>query len=325
MPVAIAGLAVVIVAVVALILLYAYYQLLHPLMQGIASRGGPLGGAIGTVIDAILSYAYHTAFGWARQAVYGIIALIIAPVLWIEQHVWMVIDVFRSITAAIAWTQTYLIPSTAADILSTVRGWVTQATDYAASLTRGLAAWTASQLTALQHDLTAGLAAESAYIQSTTGALAGDLAAGLAAESAYAQHLAAEGVAYTQAAVADLGITVTGDLTRVTSWVQSQVTALDAYIALTGAQTLALTLDAVGTVEGDLGRLKAECTDNLCANLGPLASAISAFEGAAGITALIAFIGAAVGDPRGTGDVMAEVIAPVAIGAADLLRAVIGA
>jgi hypothetical protein len=145
-----------------------------------------------------------------------------------------------------------------------------------------------------------------------------------AAEARYAQTLYTDAITYTQTLVTQAETTLATDIRGVIDWTGAQVTALDAAIGAMGTRVIALTLDAVQTVESDLEDLKSECTDNLCSGLSDLASLLNALTGDLGLAALFALAGQFAADPRRAAADVHTSLGPVAADAAGVVRTLIG-
>lgn len=346
MPVVLAPLAAIIVGLVALILLYAFYQLFHPLLQGLGSAGGTVGSLIARVADHILTAAYQWAFGWARSAVWQVISFILAPVFWVERHIDAIINTIQMMQFTISWLANQIMPARIAAALNTARGWFNQANTYTQQLVGNLSNWTRAQLASLTSYVTAGLAAdaryslqlfdaaekytassiaaESAYVQGALSNLTAFTVKGLADDATYALHLYGQSISYTQALVGSQISAIDTDLGNITSWVTGEVGTLSSAIALAQTQSFAFTKSLVGTVEADLGRLKTECTDNLCSGLSDLASLFNALSGETGLAALFALAGEFAHDPRAAAADVESTLGTVARDAAGAVRTLIG-
>lgn len=346
MPVVLAPLAAIAIAIVAILLIYAFYQLFSPLLQGLGQAGGTVGGFIFRLAEHILTLGYQAAMGWAKSALHAVLGFVLSPVFWIERHIAELINTLGSLTAAVHWIESYYVPNALNSLAGTVRGWVTGAETYAASLVSSLASWARAQFAALYQYVAAGLAqdaayslslfdaaekyiqasitAETAYVQGALSALETYTAAGLAQDAAYAEHLAAAGLAYTQQAVNSAVIAIDTDLTNITSWVTQETGALAASIALAQTQAFAYARSLTAVVEADLGKLKSDCTDNLCSGLGDLATLFNALTGDLGLAALFGLAAEMAHDPKGTATVVESTLGPVARDAAGAVRSLIG-
>lgn len=299
MPLVVAPLAAVILALVALLLIYAFYQIFHPLLQGLGQAGGTVGGFLARAADAVLSDAYSFAMSWAHRAVHDIVGFILAPVYWVEQHIRALTDTLAAVMFVQQWTNSVFVPRQITGALGIANGWVHQAEQLASS---EFAAADSYALT-LYHDAidftSAGLARVTGYAQTLYQDSVGFTEAQIAATDRYALSLYHDAVTFTQSAVAGAEAYTTASLTGVENWVTGQVTALDRYIATVLPAAYAYTNTAVATVEADLTRLKVDCTDNLCTNLGSLANLFNALSGAVSATLFIEMIGEVMRDPHG--------------------------
>lgn len=346
MPVALAPLVPIVVALVAVILLYAFYQLFHPILDGLANNVPTVGGLIARALDAALVWAYQTVLGWVRGAIRPIISFILAPVFWVEQHIAEITNTLNALMLAQAYGFHQLLPREIGAALNEAHGWVVGAENYTTQAVGQLRGWTQQELTALQRYTTAGLAADAQYATSLFHAAEQYTAQGLAAESAYVQqaigsleafteHGLAQGIAYTQQLVGEANKfteslvgsavgTIDTDLGNITHWVQGQVGSLATAIAASQAVSIAFAKAEVGTVEADLGRLKAECTDNLCSGLGGLGSLFNALAGGLGIAGLIALAAEFAKDPHGAAATVENVFGATAREAANIMRDAVG-
>lgn len=347
MPLAVAALPVLIVAIVAMIILWGLAMLLKAVFQSLANHVPVIGGAISRSIGAMIDTAIQIGSAGARAVIADAVGFILAPVYWIEHHIASVLNFFSNIVAAIRYITTTLIPDEVAalekDISTAYHNAViyTQAVENALvkDLTRDVAAldtlittaesalerYAQSLFAAAEAYTAAAITATDHFIITTATELESEIAQVAAAESAYARALYTDAITYTQTLVTAAETTLATDVTHVVDWTQTQVTALDAAIAAMGTQVIALTLDAVGTVEADLRNLKSECTDNLCSGLSGLADLFNSLVDTAAIAALAGYAAWMGTEPRAAGHATADVLAPVATAAAGAARDVIGA
>lgn len=346
MPLALAPLGALVVAIVAVLLLYAFYQLFHPILEGIANAGGIIGSTLASVLDGILSWAYGYASRWARIAVHDVLGFILAPVFWIEHHIEALTSALRMTQFALSWGLNTVLPSRISAALSLAHTWDVGVEGYAATLVSNLGAWTRAQFASTDAYIasglaadasyaaglfrsaedytTAGLAAESAYIASGLKALESFTTAGLAADASYAQSLFTAGIHYTTTAVVGLTDAIDKDLSSITSLIGNVQLSLATSIALAQSSAIAFADARVATVEGELGRLERECTDNLCSGLGDLASLFNGLLGDLGLAGLFALAGQFASDPKGTARAVDQVFTPIARDAMSALRGTIG-
>jgi hypothetical protein len=330
-PVALAPLVPIVIALVAVILLYAFYQLFHPILSGLANNVPTVGGLIARALDAAISWAYQTVLGWVRSAIRPIISFILAPVFWVEQHINALTNALNGVMLAQAYGFNILMPRAIGAALNEAHGWVLGAENYTTQAVGQLRGWTAAELSALQRYTEQGLAADASYAASLFHAAEQYTAAGLAAQSSYVQsaisslenfteHGLAQGIAYTQQLV---GQAEKYTESLVGSAVQGEVGSLATAIATSQAFSIAFARAEVGTVEADLGRLKTECTDNLCSGLGDLASLLNALSGDLGLAGLFALAAEFARDPRGAAADVEGAFGPVARAASDSIRSLI--
>jgi hypothetical protein len=345
MPVVLAPLVPIVIALVAVILLYAFYQLFHPILAGLANNVPTVGGLIARALDAAISWAYQTVLGWVRGAIRPIISFILAPVFWIEQHISEITNTLNAVMLVQAYGFNQLLPRAIGGALNEAHGWVVGAENYTTQAVGQLRTWTAGELTSLQRYTEQGLAADAAYAASLFHAAEQYTQAGLAAQNsyvqsaisgleAYTQHGLEAGLAYTRQLVGDaenytrslVGSAVGAidtDLGNITRWAQGEFGSLATAIAASQAFSIAFARAAAGTVEADLGRLKTECTDNLCSGLGDLASLFNALTGDLGLAGLFALAGEFARDPKGAAADVEGVFGPVARAASDSIRSLI--
>lgn len=321
MPLVVAPLAAIVVAIVAVILLYAFYQLFHPVLEGIANAGGIIGSTLASVIDGILSWAYGYASRWAKVALHDVLGFILAPVFWIEHHIEALANAINILRFVVSWSMNTLLPLKINQALALAHTWDVGVENYSIALVGNLSAWTRSQFastdayiaaglaadanyaaglfkTAEQYT-TAGLAAESAYIASGLKALESFTTAGLASEGAYAQQLFSSAISYTTAAVGGLTAGIERDLSAITSLIGNAQLSLATSIALAQSRSIAYTDARVGEVEGELGRWADGCLKSMCGGLGDLAKLFNAINDGWQIAGIIALISEVLHDPHG--------------------------
>ena len=347
MPIAVAALPAIILALVGMVILWGLALLLKSVLQALAHHipgvGGALAGAIGSVIDEAITLGTAAASSVLHDAV----GIILAPVYWVERHITGVINLFHSIISSISYITRSLIPSVIASLETAITTAYHNAIGYVQATAHLIYATLTYDITVLEHAMTAAdtmiehyaealataaenyttaaIAAESAYVRQIAGALETEITTVAGAESAYARALYTDSITYAQSLVTAAETALATDLTHVVDWTQTQVTALDAAIAAMGTQVIALTVDAVGTVEADLRNLKTECTDNLCSGLSGLAHLFNSLVDTAAIAALVGYAAWMGTEPRAAGHATADVLAPIAGAAAGAARDVIGA
>lgn len=346
MPLAVAALPVIILAIVAMIVLWGLALLLKSVLQSMANHipviGGPIARSIGSIIDDAISLGQIGA----RAVVSDAVGFILSPVYWIERHIVSVINFFTNLVDAIGYITRTLIPNEVSALEKQILTAYNDATHYAAQLGDAILADLAHEITAVQDEITAvetavehyaqalvaaaeayttaAITAETKFVESTAAALASEITQVATAEAAYAQTLYTDAITYTQTLVTAAETTLATDITNVTAWTQTQVTALDAAIAAMGTAVIATTLDAVITVEDDLGKLKSECTDNLCSGLSDLASLFNDLQGDLGLAALFTLAAQFAADPRRAAADVQSTLGTVAQDAAGAVRTLIG-
>jgi hypothetical protein len=343
MPLVIAPLAAVVVAIVAVLLIYAFYQLFHPLLEGIANAGGIIGSTLASVIDGILSWAYGYAVRWGKVVLHDVLGLILAPVFWIEHHIEALTNAINILRFVVNWSMNSLLPLKIGQALALAHTWDVGVEGYAASLVNNLTNWTRAQFASTDAYIaaglaadanyaaglfrsaeaytTAGLAAESAYMAAGLKALENFTAAGLAADGAYAQSLFTSAINYTTTAVGGLTAGIEKDLSAITAVIGNAELSLATSIALAQSRAIAYTDARVGEVEGELGRWADDCLKSMCGGLGDLAKLFNALNDGFTIAAIIALISEVLADPHG---VAAGIKDAVVTPAADVLSSVIG-
>jgi hypothetical protein len=346
MPLVVAALPALVLALVGMIILWGLALLLKSVLQAMANHvpiiGGPLSHAIGTIIDEAISLGYDAAAGVLHDA----LGLLLAPVYWIERHVASVINFFIALTTTIRYIVRTLIPDATAALGAQILAAYHNAIAYTqtvihlvyaalaydvnaltqslAATARAIEAYALTLATEAQDYTTAAINAETAYVRATAGALGSEIQAVAGAESAYATALYHDAITYSQTLVHGAETTLTTEIGNVVAWAGQENTALAAAIAAMGTQVIAVTLDAVQTVEADLSDLKSECTDNLCSGLSDLADLLNALQGGLGLAALFALAAQFAGDPRGAAEEVRGALGTIANDAAGAVRTLIG-
>lgn len=346
MPLAVAALPVIIVAIVAMIILWGLAMLLRATFQSLANHVPVIGGTISRSIGAMIDNAIQLGSIAARAVVADAVGFILSPVYWIERHIVTVINFLTSLVDAIRYITTRLIPDEVAALETDIAATYHDATAYARALAQqiettlaadvaqlaGQIAAAESALAAYAQALTAGaeaytaaaIDAETHFVLGTAASLAAEITQAAGAESAYARALYTDAITYTQTLVTTAEAGLAADISGTLEWTRTQVTALDAAIAAMGAGVIALTADAVATIESDIDSLKTECTDNLCSGLSDLATLFNGLQGELGLAALFALAAEFAADPhRAAADVRAT-LGPLAADAAGAVRTLIG-
>ena len=346
MPLAIAPVAALVVAIVAVLLVYAFYQLFHPILEGLAQAGGIIGSTLANVMDRILTWAYTYAMKWAKTALHDVLGFILAPVFWFEHHIEALAQAINVVRMVLNWGLNTLLPRQISQALALAHSWDTGVENYAATLVGNLGAWTRAEFTSTDAYIasglaadaqyaaglfksaedytTAGLAAESAYIASGLKALESFTAAGLAAQGAYTQQLFTGAIHYTTTAVGNLAAGIERDLTGITSLIGNAELSLATSIALAQSNAIAYTDTRVGALEGELGKLEDDCLKSVCGGLGDLAKLFEGLMGDLGLAGLFALAAEFASDPRGAAGAVNDVFGPIAQEAMSGIRSTIG-
>jgi hypothetical protein len=346
MPLAVAALPALILAVVGMIILWGLALLLKSVLQSLANHVPLIGGALSGAVGAIIDQAVELGASAARAVVSDAVGFLLAPVYWIERHIASVINFFTGIISAIGYLTRTLIPDEVATLESDILTSYHDAVKYTQSVASLIYATLAYDVAALERAITAAesaalryaqqlaaaaeaytaaaIAAETRFVQASISAVENEIAQVATAEARYAQTLYTDAITYTQTLVTQAETTLATDIRGVIDWTGAQVTALDAAIGAMGTRVIALTLDAVQTVESDLEDLKSECTDNLCSGLSDLASLLNALTGDLGLAALFALAGQFAADPRRAAADVHTSLGPVAADAAGVVRTLIG-
>lgn len=346
MPLAVAALPVIVVAIVAMIVLWGLALLLKSVFQSLANHVPVIGGSISRSIGALIDTAVTLGADAARAVVADAVGFILAPVYWVERHITSTINFFINLVDAIKYITGTLIPGEVAALEKAITVAYQDAVGYARQLGDAILTDLAHDVAALQTEITAAeiavehyaqalftaaeaytaaaITAETRYVQSVAASLEAEIARVAVADAQYAQALYTDAVGYAQSLVTAAETTLAGGITDVIDYTNAQVTALDTAIAAMGTQVIALTLDAVATVETDLADLKSECTDNLCSGLSDLASLFNDLQGDLGLAALFVLAAEFAADPRKAAADVQSTLGTVANGAAGAVRDLIG-
>jgi len=346
MPLAVAALPVIIVAIVAMIVLWGLALLFKSLLQSMANHIPVIGGPIARSIGALIDTAVTLGADAARAVVADAVGFILAPVYWIERHITSVINFFTNLVDAIRYITGTLIPGEVAALEKQITTAYNDAVHYAQALGNAILVDLAHDVAALQQEITAAetalehyaqalvasaeaytaaaIAAETSFVQATAAGLQSEITQVAAAEASYAQTLYTDATGYAQSLVTQAETTLAADLTDVIDYVNAADVTLAAAITAMGTQVIALTLDAVATVESDLSDLKTECTDNLCSGLSDLASLFNDLQGDLGLAALFVLAAEFASDPRKAAADVQSTLGTVAQDAAGAVRDLIG-
>lgn len=342
MPVVLAALPELVVALVLVLLLWAARSLFGGMLSSMASRIPLLGSVVSAAIDGIVADCVNLAEQAAQTAISAVLGFVLGPVFWFEHilaDIWDTFDVVRQVLAYITGTLIQMAVNIAVNesrvlialavqqvdnlvnqIYQIVQGEFRQVYQTIDTVETTLAAYIRTEISAVEQELTDAIDAETAFVVAEVHALETEITSAIAAETAYVESVEAASIAYTTAAVASLEGTITADTSAITKWVIEQVGSLTTTIDLVQAASVAFTVSAVKAVETDLGNLERECTDNLCSGLGGAASLINALMEAGWLGLMLAYAAWGAEDPKGCGNATADVLGPIASGAVDLVE-----
>jgi len=320
----IAALGDIVIALAAALLLWAAYQLFHNFLVALVNRIPLVGGELARLTDVILFDMEQQAAAWARDSVKTLVSIILTPIHWVESLINGIYGAIHSLYGTVSILRYVTIPTLINGVTSTMRTLFGQAMTYAGTLfsqaqaySLGLfnraIAFTQAEVSQAE-DYTARLyQAETLYVDHEIQITQQYAAQLFTQATTYTTKGLSDLESWTAAGLGALGTTLTGDITALGKWVTATLPAVYAY---TDAR--------VAVVEADLGRLKSECTDNLCGNLGNLANLVKALGGDLGLAGLIALAAQAARDPKGTGRLIDEVFGTAARDAGDVMRAAVG-
>lgn len=335
----------IVLALAAVLLLWAAYELLRPPLVSLAARVPLIGGQLSGVIDAVITDSYFWAVANLKATCHFLVGLIMTPVHWVANLIDGFLQLIQDLQAAVSYLRYVVIPHTVASLWASVQSLGGQIQHYAYSLYQSAISYTQFAVGALQQYVVAGLQQVDQYayalyqdsvtFTSTEVGVAEHYAADLAAAGQayttaavgtaeqYAGALFGQAISYVGVQVTDLEQWTTATLAQDMAWVDGRITALDQYIAANLTQVYAYIGTAVGVVEADLGNLKTGCTDNLCGGLGDLATLANLLDSGGILAAILALATAAATDAKGTGDALADVAVPVATGFKDAIDALL--
>jgi hypothetical protein len=347
MPVVLASLPELIIALVLMLILWGARALFGGMISSLASRIPLLGSVVATLADAVISDSIRAAQVLAQEAIGKAEGLILGPVFWFEHliaSIWDTLDALRAMLAYVARVMIQqgvaiaiaearvLIARSESAIMTAVnadfaylRGEIAQVYATITTVEHALEAYTQELVAAAEAYTTRAIAAETAYVTAGLQAAQSEITTAIAAQSAYITAETDASIAYTRAAIASLEGAITADTSAITAWVTGQVVSLTAAIDMVQAATVAVTLGAVRAVETDLGNLKTECTDNLCSGVGGLASLFNSLFDTAALAGLVAYAAWMGTEPQAAGHATADVVGPVASVAVDGAHAALGA
>lgn len=318
------ALAPVVIAIALLLIWFAAQQLHFPAFNAIAHNVPAVGGLILRAFLYAIDWAVYQAEQAVNDAVGAIKGLIWTPVHWLETHVGMVVDSFYRVGLALERITRYTIPQLAASLLATINADLSRMAGYVNAQVGGVYTWAQGQFNGVYHYVGTEIALADGYAQQLFTAAQAYAAAGIQADAKYAAGLFTEAITYTDAQTSALTKWVEGEIGAVTTWTGGEISALSRTLAADYAQAITYAGALAAPIALDLARLKAECTDNLCANLGGLANVLGALAGDLGLAGLILLAGEMAHDPKGTATAVREVASPVATAAAGAMRAAAG-
>lgn len=342
MPVALAGLAELIPAIVLFLLLWGARALFGGMLSSLGSRIPLLGRVLETAIGAITADVVTAAEQLAKTAIDKAEGLILGPVFWFEHilaDIWDTFDILRQVLAYIATTLISLAVNLAVtearvliaaavtqldalvnQVYAIVQGEFRLVYTEIATVEHDLTSYIQAEITAAEAYTTEAIKAETAYVTAVASDLGAEITTAIEAETAFVEAEFKAAVAYTLATAEAIDTTITTDTSAITAWVTEQVTSLSAAIDLVQSLTVAFAVSAAAAVEADLQNLKDECTDNLCSGTGPLASLLNQLASAGWIAFLLAYAAWGASDPEDCGHATADVLGPLASGALDLVK-----
>jgi hypothetical protein len=346
-PVVLAALPEVVVALVLVLILWAARSLFGGMLSSMASRIPFLGSVLATAIDAVIGDSVTAAESLARSGIAAVEGWILGPVFWFEHilaDIWDTFDVLRQVVAYITGTLIQLAVNIA---VTEARALIARAVAQLEALInsvytitqvefrqvyatlnaveRTLEAYIAAEFAAAEAYTTRAIEAETAYVNAIEHALQSEITSAITAETAFVEAEFKAAIDYTASTAAAIETTIITDTSAITAWVSEQILSLTGAIDLVQAASVAFTIASVKAVETDLGNLKADCTDNLCSGVGGLASLLNQIFDTAALGALVAYAAWMGTDPQGAGHATADVLGPIAGGAVDAAHAAIGA
>lgn len=347
MPLVLGALPEIVAALVALVTIYALVQLFSPLLRSIGNHIPFFGGALGSALDAILQDTVNAGLIWARSAVSSAIGFILAPVYWFEHLVAGILDDIHALASIARYIVTTVIQQAVniavaeasvlvaraeqalqSEISSVVRLFNAEISQVYATIQvvdQTLTAFIEAEIARTDAFIVAEINAETAYVQAVATALEGEISTAIQAETAFVESEFKAAIAYTTAAVAATDAQISIDLGAITSWVAGEIGSLDAAITAVSVALSSYVVALVGAVATDLTILKEDCTDNLCSGLSEAANLANGLASQAWMAALLGYAAWAAVDPEGCGHDTADVLGPIASGAADAVTAAFSA
>lgn len=341
MPVVLAALPEMMIAIVVVLLIWAARALFGDMLSSMASRVPLLGRVLGSAVGAVVDDAAAAGVRMAQSTLNSLLGFILGPIFWVEHILADIWDTFDIAQMVIRYVTNTLIPlaielsiaeartlvdralSTAENLINnvylTVQLEIARIYDTINTVEHALENYVAAEFAAAEAYTTAAIGAETRYVTAVADSLSSEITSAISAETAFVQSEFKAAIAYTDAVASAIDTTITTDTSAITAWVLGQTTSLAAAIDLVQATTVAFALTAAAAVETDLGNLKRECTDNLCSGTGELASLLNQLAQAGWIAMLLGYAAWGAADPRACGDSTATVLGPIASGAKDLV------
>lgn len=332
--------------IAALIVLFAAYVIFKGFLQSLAGRVPVIGHFLNAVIDLVITDSINWVYAQFKSAISGLVGFFAAPIHWIASLIENIIFQMYNIATALAHLAGNIIPGLRAELLALINTGVAEAEGYAArldaqlyqALNAGLQAvytyiatevsdvdhYILSEIAAADAYITSEIAQVTAYIQSVDTELTAYVATAEHIAETYAETLYQSAIAYAQSAVITLGGDITADLSGLQSWIDSQITALQAAIAAALAQAIAYTDARVLAVETTIEDLKANCLDNLCSNLSPLANLFNALSDVWTTAALVELGTTFATDPAGAAGEVRAVLGDVVDGTVSVIKDAVG-
>jgi len=320
----IAALGDIVLAFCAALFLWCAYQLFHNFLVALVNRIPLVGHQLALLTDVILHDMEQAAYTWAKDTVKALVAVILAPIHWIESLINYIYGSIHALYSALSILRYITVPTLISSALSVAHGWVSDAETYAGQLFSRAQTYTLE----LYNRAISFTQAEVQQAEAYTATLYTDAITYTDHEiqlaEAYTSQLFTTATTYTAKGISDLeqwtaaglgslGASLTGDITALSKWITATLPAVYAYVDT-----------SVGVVESDLARLKTDCTDNLCSGLGGLAGLLNALGGDLGLAGLLALAAEAARDPVGTGHLVEELFGSAARAGADVMRAAAG-
>lgn len=347
MPVVLASLPELVIAIIITLLIWAARPLFGPMLSSFASRIPLLGSVLASAIESITADVVSAGIAEADSMANGLLGLVLAPIYWLEHLIADGLDILDAARQVIAYVATVMIPqavqlawmqaqvlvaraeSALESLISAevriIQGEFAQVYATITAVEHALVAYVQAEITAVEREITAAISAETAFVEASIHAVETELATALATETAFVESEFKAAIAYTTSVAASLTADIDYETSAITSWVTSQLVSLTGAIDMVQAATLAIALSAAKAVETDLGNLKSECTDNLCSGLGGAASLVNGLLEQGFVAALLGYAAWGASDPRGCGNATADVLVPIASAAKDTVDAAMSA